>query len=347
MPTEVKRIILLGEDDYQIIEKLQATIGRDDNIIEIIESISDIPDKSFEVLVYLIKLELILKYSTDYSGVDSILKAIQAAPVFKMLSSSNWKATRSRDIYMKAKYTDLITDYQYLIVDTDYRKFVDLINKKILIINGIVSLQENLGEPFSLQLDQLETGFLGLINSLYYKILQLFIISDYDFRKYNVLHFLEANFKLDRVDADFKLTSDIFHLYESNKLIPIKLFQDFIFQRDYSIKFGYNLILTHHLVPKFLLHNIMENNLAELAKYYKSVKISKVYKIFNITPETIDIEAIVLDMIIKNKLPPKTQIDQINNMILFGNAVNELDPHTLNQFVQDVGKLVNEICLKI
>lgn len=334
----VKSIIVLGQNDIDLIQNLRASIGRDDDIGEILESLADIPDKSYEVLVYLIKLELILTYSSDYSGVEAILKELQAAPAYKTLSSSTWKPASYKDTYMKAKYTDLTTDYQYLLVDTDYRKFVDLINKKILIINGIVALREGVGA---------EGDFLELINSLYYKILQLFIISDYDFRKYNVLNFLEANFKLDGVDADFQLTCDIFRLYESNKLIPIKLFQQFIHQRTFDSKFGYNLIFTRHLQPKSLLHNIIENNLAELAKYYSSINISKIYKIFDLTPAIINIETILLDMIIKNKLPPKTQIDQISNTLLFGEAVNEHVPQTLNLFVQDVGKLANEVCLKI
>ncbi|ODV80760.1 uncharacterized protein CANTADRAFT_25174 [Suhomyces tanzawaensis NRRL Y-17324] len=89
----------------------------------------------------------------------------------------------------------------------------------------------------------------------------------------------------------------------------------------------------------------MENNLMLLSKYYRSVRISKIYDIFRLPPH-LQVEEILVSMIVGNKLPYGTRIDQLKGVLVFGKEEKIAD-EGINRDIKMVAKLLNEVCSHI
>lgn len=181
----------------------------------------------------------------------------------------------------------------------------DLMNKKMLLANSCT-----------------HTELTALLNR---KIEELLIAASYDFKRLNAVAYVEKS----------QRHTEIFDLISKNRVIPCGIFDRFL---DDTTNEYYDLF--SRCDRKWLYNNLTECNLVILTKYYKSISFATVEKLQGIG----GIEETAAAMIVQNKLPVNSKVDQLRGGLIIG---DEEPPKGMNEKVRDVGLLVNQIGLNI
>ncbi|KAK6199596.1 uncharacterized protein RJT21DRAFT_48174 [Scheffersomyces amazonensis] len=312
---------------------LSLDIGHEDKILQLgeldltnIEEHLSGADDLYKIILLLLKLESIISTTLDIPQIEKILGTIQSNPTLKRITNTGYSTTDTIALFIRIKYNDLLTDYQYLIDDPKYSKFIELVNKKVLIINNIPTAKSTESKLFP-----------KLIELIQLKILQLYHISSYDLKKPSVLKYLTEDLQ-GKLDGQL---SQVVELYKLGKIIPPSIFHEIL-----TLNYGnnYNRIVTTHLDHQKLLKNSIENNIVSLTKYYQSIRIEKMYEILKI-PREIDVEEIIFNMIIHNTFPSAVKIDQIEGLVRFHDQTDE--SQIVNNHIQEVSKIINDISVQL
>lgn len=323
---------LLSNDNIPPINKLielQHTFFLIPYIAEVDEMVEELPfekykhdDESGLILkLYQIQLHLYVGGdSINYSKVEESFKWIQnnKLQVTKLGSNNGGQDL----LYLRIKYNDVLTDYQYLFAaDVDEYKFIEFINKKLMIINSLST--ENLGDEIQ-----------EFVNEIKVKIVIAALLCGNDFRKRPIFNFIiDSGYELEKPSMKHYLD-----LSMSNKFIPFKLFEEFLHDVK-QICVVFNRLSNN----TFLINNYMENNISLLPNYYDSIYLTRINELFHDIGLN-ELEDLIQQMITNNKLPPLSRIDQINGILLFdGNDNSKKSFNLLNNHIKDVGEIINNI----
>ncbi|CUM66085.1 uncharacterized protein PRCAT00003739001 [Priceomyces carsonii] len=290
-------------------------IGKVEHLRDLIneENYKEVPfDTSDEIHIVatLFKLELLLSSNEIIpDSIDDVFSSVVAAVPF--VKNKGINSEEYLKAFIKVKYHDIYGDYQ-LITGLYYDSIIDCVNKKVLLANSI------------------QSNFDQLLNQINLKSLELLIISGYDFRKDIVLDFLDKSVDWNGVND---VTKRIYELITNKRLVSIELFDSFL----KNIQFA---VFIRRLNYDDLVKNVLENNIFNLSKYYKAINISKVSFLLNADRK---IEDLIIEMIISNKLPPNSKIDQAQNLLLFGDTRINNDLNSLNNHVKEVGEIIDQV----
>lgn len=308
-------------------------------------NVSSINIESFKLIVNLLKIESIMTNYPKEPLIKTLMEqdsAINATGItFLSPSTTTTDEEQYINTFIKAKLNDLQSDYQYLFKELQYDNFIDLINKKMLILNNL----NNNGINISTLKDKLNL-----------KILQLYLISNYDFRNDNILNHLINEIHQQQQQQENKYINEIEILrqVQSQPFVSYELFKTII---DHDFNNGYYQIINQLMKFDKLYHNIIENNIIKLTNYFTNIEIKTIYQLFELSPPptskttsttnnlpTIDIESMIFDMIIKNKFRNVTTIDQLNQTVSFNNDDNK---NNNEDGIKYIGGLVNQAYMKI
>lgn len=308
-------------------------------------NVSSINIESFKLIVNLLKIESIMTNYPKEPLIKILMEqdsAINATGItFLSPSTTTTDEEQYINTFIKAKLNDLQSDYQYLFKELQYDNFIDLINKKMLILNNL----NNNGINIS-----------SLKDKLNLKILQLYLISNYDFRNDNILNHLINEIHQQQQQQENKYINEIEILrqVQSQPFVSYELFKTII---DHDFNNGYYQIINQLMKFDKLYHNIIENNIIKLTNYFTNIEIKTIYQLFELSPPptskttsttnnlpTIDIESMIFDMIIKNKFRNVTTIDQLNQTVSFNNDDNK---NNNEDGIKYIGGLVNQAYMKI
>lgn len=308
-------------------------------------NVSSINIESFKLIVNLLKIESIMTNYPKEPLIKTLIEqdsAINATGItFLSPSTTTTDEEQYINTFIKAKLNDLQSDYQYLFKELQYDNFIDLINKKMLILNNL----NNNGINIS-----------SLKDKLNLKILQLYLISNYDFRNDNILNHLINEIHQQQQQQENKYINeiDILRQVQSQPFVSYELFKTII---DHDFNNGYYQIINQLMKFDKLYHNIIENNIIKLTNYFTNIEIKTIYQLFELSPPptskttsttnnlpTIDIESMIFDMIIKNKFRNVTTIDQLNQTVSFNNDDNK---NNNEDGIKYIGGLVNQAYMKI
>lgn len=307
-------------------------------------NVSSINIESFKLIVNLLKIESIMTNYPKELLIKTLMEqdsAINATGItFLSPSTTTTDEEQYINTFIKAKLNDLQSDYQYLFKELQYDNFIDLINKKMLILNNL----NNNGINIS-----------SLKDKLNLKILQLYLISNYDFRNDNILnHLINEIHQQQQQENKYINEIDILRQVQSQPFVSYELFKTII---DHDFNNGYYQIINQLMKFDKLYHNIIENNIIKLTNYFTNIEIKTIYQLFELSPPptskttsttnnlpTIDIESMIFDMIIKNKFRNVTTIDQLNQTVSFNNDDNK---NNNEDGIKYIGGLVNQAYMKI
>ncbi|KHC68264.1 hypothetical protein MGE_00077 [Candida albicans P75010] len=308
-------------------------------------NVSSINIESFKLIVNLLKIESIMTNYPKEPLIKTLMEqdsAINATGItFLSPSTTTTDEEQYINTFIKAKLNDLQSDYQYLFKELQYDNFIDLINKKMLILNNL----NNNGINIS-----------SLKDKLNLKILQLYLISNYDFRNDNILNHLINEIHQQQQQQENKYINeiDILRQVQSQPFVSYELFKTII---DHDFNNGYYQIINQLMKFDKLYHNIIENNIIKLTNYFTNIEIKTIHQLFELSPPptskttsttnnlpTIDIESMIFDMIIKNKFRNVTTIDQLNQTVSFNNDDNK---NNNEDGIKYIGGLVNQAYMKI
>lgn len=308
-------------------------------------NVSSINIESFKLIVNLLKIESIMTNYPKEPLIKTLMEqdsAINATGItFLSPSTTTTDEEQYINTFIKAKLNDLQSDYQYLFKELQYDNFIDLINKKMLILNNL----NNNGINIS-----------SLKDKLNLKILQLHLISNYDFRNDNILNHLINEIHQQQQQQENKYINeiDILRQVQSQPFVSYELFKTII---DHDFNNGYYQIINQLMKFDKLYRNIIENNIIKLTNYFTNIEIKTIYQLFELSPSptskttsttnnlpTIDIESMIFDMIIKNKFRNVTTIDQLNQTVSFNNDDNK---NNNEDGIKYIGGLVNQAYMKI
>ena len=307
-------------------------------------NVSSINIESFKLIVNLLKIESIMTNYPKEPLIKTLMEqdsAINATGItFLSPSTTTTDEEQYINTFIKAKLNDLQSDYQYLFKELQYDNFIDLINKKMLILNNL----NNNGINIS-----------SLKDKLNLKILQLYLISNYDFRNDNILnHLINEIHQQQQQENKYINEIDILRQVQSQPFVSYELFKTII---DHDFNNGYYQIINQLMKFDKLYHNIIENNIIKLTNYFTNIEIKTIYQLFELSPPptskttsttnnlpTIDIESMIFDMIIKNKFRNVTTIDQLNQTVSFNNDDNK---NNNEDGIKYIGGLVNQAYMKI
>lgn len=308
-------------------------------------NVSSINIESFKLIVNLLKIESIMTNYPKEPLIKTLMEqdsAINATGItFLSPSTTTTDEEQYINTFIKAKLNDLQSDYQYLFKELQYDNFIDLINKKMLILNNL----NNNGINIS-----------SLKDKLNLKILQLYLISNYDFRNDNILNHLINEIHQQQQQQENKYINeiDILRQVQSQPFVSYELFKTII---DHDFNNGYYQIINQLMKFDKLYRNIIENNIIKLTNYFTNIEIKTIHQLFELSPPptskttsttnnlpTIDIESMIFDMIIKNKFRNVTTIDQLNQTVSFNNDDNK---NNNEDGIKYIGGLVNQAYMKI
>lgn len=308
-------------------------------------NVSSINIESFKLIVNLLKIESIMTNYPKEPLIKTLMEqdsAINATGItFLSPSTTTTDEEQYINTFIKAKLNDLQSDYQYLFKELQYDNFIDLINKKMLILNNL----NNNGINIS-----------SLKDKLNLKILQLYLISNYDFRNDNILNHLINEIHQQQQQQENKYINEIEILrqVQSQPFVSYELFKTII---DHDFNNGYYQIINQLMKFDKLYRNIIENNIIKLTNYFTNIEIKTIHQLFELSPPptskttsttnnlpTIDIESMIFDMIIKNKFRNVTTIDQLNQTVSFNNDDNK---NNNEDGIKYIGGLVNQAYMKI
>ena len=212
-------------------------------------NVSSINIESFKLIVNLLKIESIMTNYPKEPLIKTLMEqdsAINATGItFLSPSTTTTDEEQYINTFIKAKLNDLQSDYQYLFKELQYDNFIDLINKKMLILNNL----NNNGINIS-----------SLKDKLNLKILQLYLISNYDFRNDNILNHLINEIHQQQQQQENKYINEIEILrqVQSQPFVSYELFKTII---DHDFNNGYYQIINQLMKFDKLYRNIIENNI--------------------------------------------------------------------------------------
>lgn len=277
-------------------------------------------DFKYRYIIELIKIELlIINYNgEEEEGGKNIIGELISGINKKMIGYKH-DLKDFKSWFIKIKLPDLQSDYQYLIKDLNYENFIDLINKKLLIINGI---------------PKNESEFEDFIKRINLKILQLYLINCYDFRNGNILNYLNDNLKIDNYNHE--IFEIINQTIINNPFVFKNSFEQII---NYDFNNGYFKLIKNYMNIDNLYLNIIENNIIKLSNYFTLIKINTIYDILQIDENSIDLEAFIFQMIIKNKFNNEVKINQLEQTIDFNNKFE----YSMEDHIKYIGKVINDV----
>lgn len=277
---------------------------------------------SFTIKLLLTKIELInhkksIELDTLYGLIQKHIPSGGIPAFIKDLSL----------LYTKIQYEDLLSDYQ-LLTKPDFPKLMDLVNKKLILVNNVPDLVYGSGSEGSEEL-------LRLVVSIYMKIIDYLLLTGNDFLKLKLLHQLNEKLKItslagvkestameDGVEGDklsFKLnlelpevTRSLFLKTIKRKLVPLDLFTQFV-------QCNFNPYI-RNFSQGYFIENHLENNVYVLSKYYDIVSFKKIEMLLLPVPPSCTInsmEEIISNMISSDRLPIGTKIDQFDQTLYF------------------------------
>ncbi|RCK56308.1 hypothetical protein Cantr_04978 [Candida viswanathii] len=272
-------------------------------------------DPSFRHILELLKIEsLMVNFPEDASSIGELVSLLNRSMIGFRHDVKDYKSW-----FIKITTPDLQSDYQYLFKGLEYDNFIDLINKKMLIINGIPKEEE----------------FREVVHSLNLKILELYLISCYDFRNGNICNYLNDSLQLEEDEEARKLSNlVVLSPFVSKDLLVSIVNHDF--------RNGYFKIVKEHMDFDRLYLNIIENNIIKLSQYFSFIKIETAYEVLDVT-KNLDLESFIFQMVIKNKFNNAVKIDQLEQTVDFGSTFE----YTLEDHIKYVGGLVNDVYLRI
>ena len=311
-------------DDKTRVSQLQSLLVQlDENSLTELET-SDYPiEDVHKKIISLIQCENIMVRNPHSPRIKELIREIVSLPISVSIDENDFN-----NMFIKVKYNDLNTDLQYLLNDIQYNKFTELINKKIINAKSVPTSNPNHKEL---------TYLLNL------KILQLYLISNYDFRKVNIINYLNENLNLEALDPE---TTGLFRSASTTPFIMYETFNR-ILQHDFQNNY-FSIVQT--MDKRRLSINLLENNIVKLGKYFKSINIQRIYQMFNLSPQEIDLEALLFEMILQKKLSSNTKIDQLKNLVEFGEDASKESANKetkLNQHVKEIGNIINDVYLRI
>ncbi|CAX44338.1 conserved hypothetical protein [Candida dubliniensis CD36] len=349
---------------YQL-QNVITTLSKNDLIELNVSSSISINNECFKLIINLLKVELLM---INYPK-EPLIKTIMEQDLLMNTTGVKLTTTTTHEnnfnninddqlinIFIKTKLNDLQSDYQYLFKELKYDNFIDLINKKMLILNNLNNSNNNNNNNFR-----------DLKDKLNLKILQLYLLSNYDFRNDNILNHLINEIHVQQQQQQQQQHStntiinnpsiEILKQVQSQPFVSFELFNIII---NHNFNNGYYNIINQLMKFDKLYHNIIENNIIKLTNYFINLKIKTIYQLFELSSKSIidnypiiDIESIIFDMIIKNKFKNITTIDQLNQTINFNNDLqnkinnNQHDNNNDDDGIKYIGGLVNEAYMKI
>lgn len=283
------------------------------NLLEIL-AILDPKDASSQLAtvltLYTVKALLYLDEPIKYDKVDQLLRPLSEYSARKPLDSQL--------SLIKIKYIDLTTDYQYLLSsDAADLKLIELINKKL---NFLVSAASSS----------------SVVRDIQNKVLVLYLLCGSDFRKQNIHKYLHDEGIFDREYPAAVLNFVSLNL--SGNLIPLEAYTDFTNHLN-RLSIWFRAIFKKH--SQNFLESFLETNLEKLPNYYKSITIPRIESLLLDGESVVDIEELICKMINGKKLAQDTQIDQLDNIVRFGNDTSNHDP--FNQHIKKVCTLVESL----
>ncbi|EMG46771.1 hypothetical protein SBY92_005325 [Candida maltosa Xu316] len=277
--------------------------------------------QSYQPVLNVLKLEsLMVNHPGEHEAIITVIDELNKG------SSNGLRNTSENDFkswFVRFKLSDLQSDYQYLFKELKYDNFIDLINKKMLIINQLQS-------QGSSQYSKVFENYIKL------KILELYLISNYDFRNGNILNYLKndtGSYRTDEIDK-------LLHEYDQSPFISHDLFSIIV---NYDFQNGYHQLILQNFDKSKLFSNVLENNIIRLSNHFQSIKISTIYQLLNVSNDQIDLESVIFNMIINNKFNEPTTIDQLSQTVEFGRVPRSNQEDHIKFF----GNLVNNVYQKI
>lgn len=274
----------------------------------------DMSDPQKAAVITLLKMELIIFHTSvavDHNEIQQYFKSLE------QLNFSG-QASEYLSSFLKAKYQDLLTDYNLCFSESAKRpRLVDLINKKLNILK-LTSVSQQLTED------------------LQFKILIFYLLSEADLRKRNIHHYLNEEGVYSRsYDDAIKKYVD---LLTGRSLIPLYIYNQMV----EHLKSQHTLFRC--LFDRYgdsLLEYYFENNIQRLPKYFKSIRITRVCSLLTEQNPNVDFEDLVFRMIVGRQLPEGTHIDQVNQMIIFGAKAEKYD--AMNSRIKRIGEMVDSL----
>lgn len=327
--SNIQKYLFLRQRIYQSIES------------EANQLIDDLPldneDEELSTLMILLKIEFILEFrEIGVYEIETLCKMIQLSGAFPK-GPFNVQNNPTRQ-YIRVKYNDLYNDFQYLFNPTvTIFRFMELVNKKLTTLSSIPDTEDD--------------NVIDLAVELYLKVVDYCLLAGSDFRKKNILKFLDETLgisKATKVDSTIAIKFNkkveesvrgLFTILNEEKFILFKQYETFLTNSKAPI-----VKRIANTNSSLLISNFLENNISLLPKYYMNIHLDKITQLF-VIPTNLDIEALVSQMIINGKLPPGTCIDQMEQTVMFGEFqpdYNKFDSH-----VQEVSEMVDQIAALI
>lgn len=227
---------------------------------------------------------------------------------------SGYSRLETPEFYKLLKFliNDLNSDYNYL-GDTprlNY-KIIELVSKKI---NMLTSSEYNFPSKYKLP--------------MVYKIIDFLIISNYDFRKIELIKFIINYIEDTQLDIQISnLSSELLTMLLEGKFITSDKFNQYLQQA--------NTKCVRYLNYEELKDYLTQNNIYVASKFYKSIRLSKLNQLLNLNISHL----VISKMIVNNSLPPNTKFDQVDSILYF--------PDTHNDDYNDCLNLVQNICNRL
>lgn len=232
------------------------------------------------------------------------------------LSPTNLAADQLLTLTM-IKYQDLVTDYQHLFCGgSKDLKLVELATKKLTALPAA-----------------LETSF--VVTSLQYKVSVYYLLCGSDHRKSIIYNYLQERGVLSAIVEKLPQFSALFH---GDSLVTLRQYVNFVdYQRTNYYEF-FHILKLHESV---FFKNFLDCNINRLPRYYLSITFNRIQTLLCDDDLQFDPQDFLYDMVISNKLPQGTKIDQREKMVFFGAEQARYDE--LNTRGKKICDLVNSL----
>lgn len=288
-------------------------------------------DQDLKSLIALCKIEILLREAKVSSDeIQPLFNSIQLEVGSKGRASLQNSPTK---IYLRIKSNDLLGDYRWISgKESSNFKLMELVNKKLNLISAIPDSEDAI--------------LVSLSVDLYVKVLEYCLLAGADFRKHNLLKFLDSTLEIfSQRKSSFltwaihaKLsqeTRDLVAMMLRGRIISYGLYKKFLeSSREPVIRFLWKA------ENPMLACNFMEYNVLLLPKYYQAIQMRKILMLFPI-PFKVNVEEIVSLMILESKLPLNSCIDQLRGILFLGNKTS--DDERLDIHIRHVCELVDQI----
>lgn len=288
-------------------------------------------DQDLNSLISLYKIEILLREANVLSDdIQPLLNSILLEVSSKGRASLQNSPTK---IYLRIKSNDLLGDYRWITgKESSNSRFMELVNKKLNLISAIPDSENAI--------------LVSLSVDLYVKVIEYCLLAGADFRKHNLLKFLDSTLELFSqkksslltwaIDARLSQeTRDLVAMMLRGRIISYESYRKFLeSSTEPVIRFLWKV------GSPMLASNFMEYNILLLPKYYQAIRMRKILMLFPI-PFEINVEEIVSLMIFEGKLPPNSCIDQLRGILFLRNKIS--DDERLDIHIRHVGELVDQI----